>query len=221
MKYGRKEWKLFVMSMAFLVFSSLITSSIPYVIGQLLDAISNIALASSDPPVPTDVTEDTLSKFHHYFLITLALLTVSTFFRTITMQLFQEKIGISLRTDVFGNFIRNDMYFFETYKSGELNSRVGNDVNQAKAALGRNVAFFLRSFISAITNTCILISMSWKLSMMMMVLAPFYVIITMIHNRKVKALAKEYQNVQAESAAHLNEVFTGIQIVKAYATEEK
>lgn len=122
---------------------------------------------------------------------------------------------------MFGNFIKNDMHFFETYKSGELNSRVGNDVNQAKAALGRNVTFFLRSFISAITNTCILMSLSWRLSTVMLGLIPFYAITTTIHNRKVKALAKEYQNVQAESAAQLNEVFTGIQVVKAYATEEK
>lgn len=131
-----------------------------------------------------------MSPSHWHFLLFLVILSVSTYFRTVTTQILQERIAISLRTDVFGNFITNDIYFFEKYKSGELNSRVGNDINQAKSAISNNITFLLRSIVTTIGNICILIFMSWKLSLMVLALVPLYMLITSIHNRKTKMLVK-------------------------------
>ena len=94
---------------------------------------------------------------------------------------------------------------------------MGNDINQAKSAISNNITFLLRSILTTIGNICILMFMSWKLSLMVLILVPLYMLITSIHNRKTKVLVRQYQDVQAESSAHLNEIFTGIQVVKAFS----
>lgn len=125
-------------------------------------------------------------------------------FRTLVMMVIQERIAISLRSDVFSNFIHNDVNFFEQYTSGELSSRVGNDVEQAKCAASNHLTFFLRCIISVLTNICILLYMSLQLSMIILFLVPFYVLTTVIHNKRIKTLSKQYQSVQAESTSLMN-----------------
>ena len=99
-------------------------------------------------------------------------------------------MALSLRADVFGNFITNDMYFFEMYKSGELNSRIGNDINQAKSAISSNLTDLLKSIVTVSSNICILMFMSWKLSLLILILIPLYVLVTSLHNRKTKMLVR-------------------------------
>lgn len=136
-----------------------------------------------------------------FFLIGLC---VSSYIQMITTSIFQERIGIHLRLDVFGSFLTNDIHFFEIYKSGELNSRVGNDINEAKSAAGNKVADLVKSIVTTVANIFIIMFMSWKLGLLIIMLLPLFAIVTTIHNRRTKVLRKEYQDVQAEASVHLN-----------------
>jgi len=59
--------------------------------------------------------------------------------------------------------------------------------------------------------------MSWKLTLSVMIIIPFYVAVTVYYSKKYKPLVKEYQDVDAEMSAHVSEKFSGIQLVKAYS----
>lgn len=193
-----------------LLVTSLFTSSIPYATGLLLGKISEAQLPEE---------EQTITMSYLTMLLFLIGLCVSNYIQMITTSIFQERIGIHLRLDVFGSFLTNDIHFFEIYKSGELNSRVGNDINEAKSAAGNKIADLIRSIITTIANICIIMFMSWKLGLLILMLLPLYALVTTIHNNRTKVLRREYQDVQAEASVHLNEVFTGIQVVKAFSTE--
>ena len=54
-----------------------------------------------------------------------------------------------------------------------------------------------------------------------MLLVPIYAFITRQYSRRNKVLVKEYQDIQAEISAMVAQKFSGIQLVKAYSTEEK
>jgi ABC-type multidrug transport system fused ATPase/permease subunit len=63
--------------------------------------------------------------------------------------------------------------------------------------------------------------MSWKLTLTVMTILPFYLAVTIYYSKTYKPLVKEYQDVLAEMSAHIGEKFAGIQLVKAYSSEEK
>jgi ABC-type multidrug transport system fused ATPase/permease subunit len=102
-----------------------------------------------------------------------------------------------MKTDIYSKFIKNDMYFFEQYKSGELVSRLGTDVNQAKSAVSNNLTFFIRNLVTIIGNIIILFVMSWKLTLSVMAIIPLYAAVTIFYNKKYKPLVVEYQDVLA------------------------
>jgi len=123
-----------------------------------------------------------------------------------------------MREDFYTHFIRNDMYFFEQYKSGELVSRLSSDINQAKSAVSNNVAFLIRNLIIVFSNIIILFTISWELTFFVMLLVPVYSIATLQYSKRSKILVKQAQDVQAEVSATVAERFSGIQLVKAYAS---
>lgn len=182
---------------------------LPLMVGLLLDDISN----------PNDTRK--LDTSHMEMVYLLLGLSISTYIRVIVTDLLQERISVSLRVDVFNSFIRNDMYFFEQYKTGELNSRLGSDINQAKAAVSNNITFLLRNLLTIIGNIFVLMFMSWRLSMLVLVIVPIYGFVTVVHNRKTKELTRHIQDIVAETSSHVNEVFSGIQVVKAFCGEDK
>ena len=95
-----------------------------------------------------------------------------------------------MKTDIYSKFIKHDVYFFEKYKSGELVSRLGNDINQAKSAVSNNLSFLIRNFVTIIANIIILFVMSWKLTLSVMTIIPFYMAVTIYYNRNYKPLVR-------------------------------
>ena len=97
---------------------------------------------------------------------------------------------MDMRTDFYTKFITNDMYFFEQHKSGELVSRLSSDVNQAKSAVSSNLTFMIRNLIIIISNIIILFTLSWRLTLLIMLLVPIYSIITRQYSKRNKVLVR-------------------------------
>ncbi len=95
-----------------------------------------------------------------------------------------------MRTDFYAKFITNDMYFFEQHKSGELVSRLSSDVNQAKSAASNNLTFMIRNLIIIVSNIIILFTLSWRLTLLIMLLVPIYSIITRQYSKRNKVLVR-------------------------------
>jgi ABC-type multidrug transport system fused ATPase/permease subunit len=112
------------------------------------------------------------------------------------------------------------MYFFEQYKSGELVSRLSSDVNQAKSAISNNLTYMIRNIVLIVSNIIILFTINLTLTFFVMILVPMYAFITLQYSKRNKVLVREYQDVQAEISASVAEKFSGIQLIKAYSTEQ-
>lgn len=74
--------------------------------------------------------------------------------------------------------------------------------------------------VTIVGNIVVLLIISWKLTLYVLLIVPMYAIITLVYNRKNKALVREYQDIMAEMSSHVSEKFQGIQVVKAFSTEQ-
>ncbi len=81
---------------------------------------------------------------------------------------------------------------------------MGNDINQAKSAVSDNLTFLTRNFVTIIANIIFLFVMSWKLTLSVMMIMPFYTAVTIFYSKRYKPLVKEYQDVMAEMSAHIS-----------------
>jgi ABC-type multidrug transport system fused ATPase/permease subunit len=117
-------------------------------------------------------------------------LGVSTYLRYTSTQYLQEYLSIDMKMDIYSKFIKNDMYFFEQYKTGEFVSRLGNDINQAKSAVSNNLTFLIKNFVTILANIVFLFVMSWKLTLSVMTILPFFVAVTIYYSKRFKPLVK-------------------------------
>ena len=124
-------------------------------------------------------------------------LSIATYTRFLSLQFLQELLAIDMRNDFYKRFMSFDMCFFEQYKSGELVSRLTSDVKQAKTAISQNLTFFIKNMVVIAASMCVLFSINTKLTLLVLLIVPFYLIITVYYSRHKKILTREYQDVEA------------------------
>ena len=61
-------------------------------------------------------------------ILMIVLLAMFNFIRFVTVELLQEFVMIDMKLDVYSKFLKKDMSFFESFKSGELVSRLSSDL---------------------------------------------------------------------------------------------
>lgn len=86
-----------------------------------------------------------------------------------------------MREDVLKRFLSFDLNFFNSYRNGEIISRMTNDLASAKSAVSGNVLLFIRNSVMAVVNVCCLFSMSWKLTLAILTTIPFFMLISICH----------------------------------------
>ncbi|KAL4450333.1 hypothetical protein ABPG74_009039 [Tetrahymena malaccensis] len=209
LKYSRKQWKLSLLGHIFLVAQSVSQVFIPSVSGRLLDAT---------------IKERDLDKLNQLaFQAILIFLAngVSSFFRTFIFSLIGERVVIDLRNDCFSKFIHNEISFHDKQHSGELISRLGNDISTAKAAASGNISTTIRNVIICIGNVIMLFLISRSLFVVIAIMIPIFVITSSVYGRYLKKLTKKYQDYTAKVSSHAQECFSNIKTVKAFSNEDK
>jgi ATP-binding cassette, subfamily B, bacterial AbcA/BmrA len=74
-------------------------------------------------------------------------------------------------------------------------SRLTSDVKQAKTAISQNLTFFIKNMVVIAASMCVLFSINTKLTLLVLLIVPFYLIITVYYSRYKKILTREYQDV--------------------------
>ena len=192
---------------------AIIYSFVPLKIGAVLDSVT----------ITSDESVNNRSNLRNNIFV-LAALSVSlgllAVVRFVSMQYLQELVAMDMRNDFYKKFIKNDMYFFEKYKSGELVSRLSSDVNQAKSAICNSLSYMINSIIIIVGSLIVLFFISSKLACFILGIVPIYLVVSNYYSNRRRVLVKEYQDVQAEISGEVAEKFAGIQLVKAYSTED-
>lgn len=81
------------------------------------------------------------------------------------------------------------------YKTGELISRLSNDINQAKSAISNNLTYLIRNIVNIIGSIVLLFMMSWKLTLIVLTIVPIYAVVTLQYTRKAKLLVRKKQDL--------------------------
>lgn len=125
-----------------------------------------------------------------------------------------------LRTQLFGHLISQSLDFFNKAKAGRLISRVINDTRMAQNALTSIAGDVVKNPIAVITGVVVLAWMDWKFSLTTLVLFPICIVPVVIFGRKVRQAGKAEENEAGAMAVILQESFSGIRVIKAFARED-
>lgn len=149
-----------------------------------------------------------------------------TIARTILVYLdcmWYEKVSQSalyrIRTYLFNKIERQDMRFYNEFRTGDLMTRVTGDLD----AVRHNIAWVIRMVIEAVSlmgaTMIYLVWMNWKMALCLIAVAPLIMIIVIVF----KKVVAPYHTALREKLAHMNtmaqENISGNRVVKAFSRE--
>jgi subfamily B ATP-binding cassette protein MsbA len=130
-----------------------------------------------------------------------------------------QRVVRDLRTRLFAHTIDQSAAFFSRNKSGELLSRLTNDVSQVQRAASETIGDLVRESLTLIGYVGWMFYLDTKLALVCAVTAPLIVYPLSQLGRKVRSQTKRSQEELAHLTHVATEAYTGHRVVKAFGAE--
>jgi ATP-binding cassette, subfamily B, bacterial len=141
------------------------------------------------------------------------------FFRILLFAKAAERALSALRLDVFSRIIRLPMAILSARRSGELASRLANDVEAVRETLVVTIPMMIRHGVMLTGALIYLLAISVKLAFFMVATLPVVMILIAIFGARIRKLTRRAQDELAGSQVVVDESLQAITSVKAFANE--
>jgi ATP-binding cassette, subfamily B, multidrug efflux pump len=130
-------------------------------------------------------------------------------------------VEYDLRNDLFAHLSTLGPDFYERLKTGDLMSRMINDLNAVRMMVGMGVLSFTTTPVTYLFALAFMLSLSVRLTLA--TVAPYLVLFIIIRflTRSLMERSLKVQQGLGVLGAKVQESLTGIQVVKAYTFEER
>jgi len=126
-----------------------------------------------------------------------------------------------LRIRVFTQMQRQSMAFFDREKAGVLVARMTADVESMSELVQWGLMQFLSSFLLLFFAFFLLLSMSWQLTLISLIVFPFLIAASVKFQRDSSRAYLEVREKVGANLSALQEGITGVRVIQAYAREEE
>ena len=134
-----------------------------------------------------------------------------------------EKVGQSvirdLRNQVYAHLNDLPLSFFQRTPTGELISRIINDVSMLQGSVSHALIHLLRDLFSVIGLLGVIFYMDWRLALVSLIFLPMAAVPIITFGKKFRRISTNYQTRIGEATSHLHETIAGMRIVKAFCME--
>ncbi|MDQ2901931.1 MAG: ABC transporter ATP-binding protein/permease [Chloroflexota bacterium] len=157
-------------------------------------------------------------------LILLGLYIISAIFMFIQQYLMAgvaQRTVYTLRKEVDEKLSRLPLKYFDGRTHGEILSRAVNDMDNISTTLQQSVTQLITSVVSLLGVLVMMLTISWELSLIVLVTLPLSMfVITSIAKRSQNYFRKQQRSL-GDLNGHVEEMYTGHKIVKAFGHEAK
>ena len=205
--YVRPYWRWMALTIFALTVSSLLGLVLPLVVRNLVDyVIVNKGI--------NDLNLVTIGM-----LVVFLLQAVFSFIQHITLAYTGEHAMADIRISIFTHLQSLPLSFYADRRTGELVSRLTNDVSLLQQALTVNLATLMGMVITVIGAAVLLFWLDWRLTMLIMFAVPVITLTMVWLGNRVRRESVAVQDALAEVANSAEETTRGARIVKSFARE--
>jgi ATP-binding cassette, subfamily B, bacterial MsbA len=146
---------------------------------------------------------------------------IGSYFSTYLMTDVGQRVVRDIRDRLFRHILDQSAAFFSRRTTGQLMSRITNDVTQVQQAVSETIGDLIREGLTAVGWVVAMFYFDWKLALVSMTGAPLAVYPLVRLGQRVRRSTRRSQE-HLEQLSHLTaEAFTGHRIVKAFGAESK
>ncbi len=129
-----------------------------------------------------------------------------------------EGVIYDLRSTLFSRLQRMSLRFFTNTKTGELMSRLNNDVVGAQNAISNTIVGIVTNIIEAIALLAVMLTLEWRLTVVSVLILPLFIIAAQRLGIVLRDIARQGMEMNAQMNAHMNETLNigGALLVKLF-----
>ena len=145
---------------------------------------------------------------------------ISEYSSTYLVNYVGQSFVARLRATAYENVVYQSSHFFYNHTTGNLISRITNDIEKIQFAFSTNLADALKQTLTLLIFLGILFYLDWKLALIIFLAAPLIVLPSRILGQFVRRLSRASQEKLGQIAEILQESISGHRIVKAFSMEQ-
>ena len=128
-------------------------------------------------------------------------------------------VEYDLRNEFYAHLVDQPLSFFQEHRTGDLMARATNDLGAVRQLAGPMIMYSLQTVFVVVIIVPILLSISWKLTLLLFVTMPLVSLTVKFFGQQVHTRFQQIQDFFAQITARAQENFTGVRVVRAYAQE--
>lgn len=132
-----------------------------------------------------------------------------------------QRIIADFRRHLFGHLHTLSVSFFARRRTGELLSRLMNDVTVIQSVVTETPIDGAKQLVTFVGGITFLLVMNWQLCLLILVLLPLLVLAAKFFGRKLKSLSTSIQDHTAAMSTLIEEVISGIRVVKSFVQTQR
>ena len=144
---------------------------------------------------------------------------IRTFSRALIFNAGRE-IEYDLRNDLFAHLQRLPINFYHSQRTGDLMSRVINDISAVRALLGPGILNLFNAPVYYVYGIALMLSMDVRMTLVALLPCPLLIWAVGRFRGKILKSSLKVQRQMAELSNHIQENLSGMHVVKAYTQEE-
>ncbi|MER6062963.1 ABC transporter ATP-binding protein [Streptomyces sp. NPDC001792] len=181
------------------------------VVGLLVGAASLVSVATPfllketlDVAIPQGRT-GLLSLLALGMILSAVLSSVFGVLQTLISTTVGQRVMHDLRTAVYGRLQRMSLAFFTRTRTGEVQSRIANDIGGMQATVTSTATSLVSNVTSVVATIVAMIALDWRLTIVSLLLLPVFVWISRRVGNERKKITTQRQKQMAAMAATVTE----------------
>jgi ATP-binding cassette subfamily B multidrug efflux pump len=129
-------------------------------------------------------------------------------------------VEYDLRNDLFAHLEKLPLSFYHSQRTGDLMSRVINDISAVRMMLGPGILNFVNAPLYLLYALALMLSMDVRMTLAALVPFPLLILAVAKFRGRILKSSLEVQQQMSNLSSHVQENLSGIHVVKAYTREE-
>lgn len=213
-KFVKPYWKLVVITLIIGMIKFAIPLTLPLIMKYVVDSILLAELSLSQKLL--HLTYIISGAFVLFVLVRYPI----EYYRQYFAQEITSRILYDIREKLYGHLQKLSLRFFQNNKTGEIISRVINDVEQTKSIVETGMMNIWLDIFTLTIALAFMFTLNVKLTLVAIAVLPLYAIAVKKLYKKLKLLTKQRSQSLADVQSYLHERVAGMPVVKSFTLEE-
>ncbi|MFI8491776.1 ABC transporter ATP-binding protein [Peribacillus butanolivorans] len=202
------KWKFSSLILCIMLFISLLEFSIPQLTQYTIDEI-----------IP-EKKYDSLIWVGTGILGAVILLALLNYFNSYIVSKVGQKAIMDLRNSMYEHIQRLDMKFFDKNRTGDLMSRLTNDVNLLQQLISSSMLQVVTDTVTFVAVAVYMLFINWKLTIVLLFTFPFMFYITRVFGKRIRMSFRSVQSSAGDVSNQLQDSISGMRLIQSFTNEE-